>query len=48
MLTFMVYVLSDQNNILTPQRAFVSLTLFAIMNMPMSLLPLLIVYIVEV
>lgn len=48
MMTFMVFVLSDEKNVLTPQTAFVSLALFGIMNMPMSLLPMLIVYIVEV
>lgn len=44
----MVYVLVDENNILTAEKAFVSLTLFGIMRIPMSLLPMLIVYAVEV
>lgn len=48
MITFMVYVLSDESHVLTPQKAFVALALFGIMSMPMSLLPMLIVYIVEV
>ncbi|KAK2714333.1 hypothetical protein QYM36_008785, partial [Artemia franciscana] len=41
--TFSVYVLTDPNNILNPQKAFVAMTLFNIMNMPMILLPMLIV-----
>lgn len=48
MLTLVVFVYSDSSNILTPQIAFVSVTLFEIMRIPMSILPLLIVYIVEV
>lgn len=48
MITFMVFIFSDENNVLTPQITFVSLTLFGIMQMPMSLLPMLIVYVVEV
>lgn len=48
MLTFTVYVLVDSNNILTPEKVFVSIALFEIMRIPMSLLPLLIVYVIEV
>lgn len=47
LVTFAVYVLDD-NNVLTPQKAFVSLTLFGIIRMPMSMLPMIIVFIVEV
>ncbi|RZC38992.1 multidrug resistance-associated protein 1 [Asbolus verrucosus] len=48
LITFAVFVYSDSKNILTPEVAFVSLSLFSIMRMPMSLLPMLIVYFVEV
>lgn len=48
MLTFTVYLLVDDTHTLTPQKAFVALTLFDIMRIPMSLLPLLIVYVIEV
>lgn len=48
MLTFTVYLLVDNTHTLTPQRAFVAFTLFDIMRIPMSLLPLLIVYVIEV
>ncbi|XP_055643285.1 multidrug resistance-associated protein 1 isoform X8 [Toxorhynchites rutilus septentrionalis] len=46
-ITFSVYVLSDDSNVLTPVKAFVCLTLFDILKMPLVLLPMLIVYIVE-
>nr|CAD7396332.1 unnamed protein product [Timema cristinae] len=42
LLTFMTYILMDQNNELTAQTAFVSLTLFNIMRGPLALLPLVI------
>lgn len=48
MLTFTVYVLVDENNVITPQAVFVSIALFEVMRIPMSLLPLLIVYVIEV
>lgn len=48
MLTFTVYIFVDDNHVLTPQLVFVSIALFEIMRIPMSLLPLLIVYAVEV
>ncbi|XP_063922476.1 multidrug resistance-associated protein 1 isoform X2 [Zophobas morio] len=47
LVTFAVYVYSSAENILTPEVAFVSLSLFSIMRLPMSLLPMLIVYCVE-
>ncbi|XP_030761803.1 multidrug resistance-associated protein 1 isoform X2 [Sitophilus oryzae] len=45
--TFLSFTLSDKSNILTPEKAFKSLTLFGIMGMPMGLLPILLVYTVE-
>ncbi|XP_068898237.1 multidrug resistance-associated protein 1 isoform X2 [Tenebrio molitor] len=47
LLTFAVFIYSDSNNVMTPSVAFVSLSLFSIMRMPMSLLPMMIVYLVE-
>lgn len=46
--TFSTYVLISDENILTPTKAFVALVLFDIMKMPLALLPLLVVYVVEV
>jgi hypothetical protein len=40
--------MSSEENVLTPTRAFVALTLFDMIRMPLALLPLLIVYIIEV
>lgn len=40
--------MSSSENVLTPTRAFVCLTLFDLIRMPLALLPLLIVYIIEV
>lgn len=48
MLTFAIYLLVDDTHFLTPQKAFVAFALFDIMRIPMSLLPLLIVYVIEV
>lgn len=48
LITFSVYVLSDEKNVLTPVKAFVCLTLFDILKLPLVLLPMLIVYMVEV
>ncbi|XP_062546105.1 multidrug resistance-associated protein 1 isoform X8 [Armigeres subalbatus] len=47
LITFAVYVLSDEKNVLTPVKAFVCLTLFDILKLPLVLLPMLIVYMVE-
>lgn len=47
-MTFATFVMSSEENILTPTRAFVCLTLFDMIRMPLALLPLLIVYIIEV
>jgi hypothetical protein len=46
--TFAVYVLSDDKNVLDAQTAFVSLSLFNILRFPLSMLPLLITNIVQV
>ncbi|XP_077285786.1 multidrug-Resistance like Protein 1 isoform X3 [Arctopsyche grandis] len=46
-LTLITYCYVDDSNVLTPQKAFVSLTLFNIMYLPINLLPILIVYVVE-
>lgn len=48
LITFTTYVLSDDEHILTPTRAFVCLTLFDMIRMPLALLPMLIVFIIEV
>jgi len=45
--SFMTFVLESSDNVLTPDIAFVSLTLFNIMRMPMTILPLLIVQFVQ-
>lgn len=47
-ITFATYVMSSDENVLTPTRAFVCLTLFDMIRMPLALLPLLIVYMIEV
>lgn len=48
MITFMTFVLSSEENVLTAEKAFVCLTLFDIIKMPLALLPMLIVYMLEV
>jgi len=40
LVTFATYLLIDEANVLTPQKAFVSLALFNIMRMPMASLVL--------
>ena len=40
--TFTIYVLSSKDNILDPQKAFVSLSLFNLLRFPLSMLPMLI------
>ncbi|EAT43549.1 AAEL005026-PA [Aedes aegypti] len=42
LVTFTVYVLIDEENVLTAQKAFVSLVLFNIMKVPLSWLPMLV------
>ena len=46
--SFSVYVLSDPNHVLDANKAFVSLSLFNIMNFPLSMLPGCIAYGVQV
>lgn len=46
--TFAVYTLSDSDNVLDAEKAFVSLSLFNIMRFPMSMLPNVITNIVQV
>lgn len=48
MSTFTVYVLSDENNVLDAQKAFVSLALFNILRFPLNMLPMVISSIVQV
>lgn len=48
LITFTVYLLSDDSHVLTPVTAFVCLTLFDILKLPLVLLPMLVVYIVQV
>ncbi|KAK8759790.1 hypothetical protein V5799_028948 [Amblyomma americanum] len=45
--SFMTYVLISDQNLLDPQRAFVSLTLFNILRFPLSILPMLISMLVQ-
>ncbi|OTF77184.1 hypothetical protein BLA29_002535 [Euroglyphus maynei] len=40
--TFTIYVLSSDDNVLDPQKAFVSLSLFNLLRFPLSMLPMLI------
>jgi hypothetical protein len=47
-ITFTTYLMIDENNVLTPEVAFVCLTLFDIIRLPLAMLPLIIVYMVEV
>ncbi|XP_035914949.1 multidrug resistance-associated protein 1 isoform X2 [Anopheles stephensi] len=46
-ISFATYVLSDDSHVLTPVKAFVCLTLFDILRMPLVLLPVLIVYAIQ-
>ncbi|XP_048248325.1 multidrug resistance-associated protein 1-like isoform X3 [Haliotis rufescens] len=45
--TFAVYVMSDSNNVLDAEKAFVSLSLFNILRFPLSMLPQVITNIVQ-
>ncbi|KAL1466255.1 hypothetical protein MTO96_042863, partial [Rhipicephalus appendiculatus] len=47
LMSFMTYVLISDKNVLDPQRAFVSLTLFHILRFPLSMLPMLISMLVQ-
>lgn len=46
--SFTVYVLIDPNNVLDAQTAFVSLTYFNMLRIPLNFLPQLLVYLVQV
>ena len=45
--SFATFVLSSPDNVLDANTAFVSLTLFNILRVPMNLLPILLVYLVS-
>ena len=45
--SFGTFVLSDPSNILDANTAFVSLTLFNLLRVPLNLLPILMVYLVQ-
>lgn len=47
LVTFATYVLSDPNNVLDSQKAFVSLSLFNILRFPLSMLPMMIAGLVQ-
>ena len=44
--TFTVYIFSDKENVLTPEKAFVSISLFSILQFPINLLPSLFNYMI--
>ena len=49
LMTFATYVLSDpDNNVLDPEKAFVSIALFNILRFPMTMLPMIISMLVQV
>jgi len=48
LVTFAVYVLSDETHVLDAQKAFVSLALFNLLRFPMSMLPQMITFVVMV
>ena len=48
LVTFGVYVMVDENNILDAEKAFVSLALFNILRFPLSMVPQVISNIVQV
>jgi ATP-binding cassette, subfamily C (CFTR/MRP), member 1 len=45
--SFATFVLVDENNVLTPQIAFVSLTLFNILRFPMAMFPMMITFVMQ-
>ncbi len=47
LVTFATYVLSDPNNVLDSEKAFVSLSLFNILNFPLSMLPMMLMNVVS-
>ena len=46
--SFTTYVLSDSNNVLDASTAFVSLTLFNLLRIPLNILPMIIILIIQV
>ncbi|XP_052898198.1 multidrug resistance-associated protein 1-like [Anopheles moucheti] len=44
LVSFAVYVLTDENNVLDPQTAFVSLALFNIMRFPLGMFPMVVTF----
>ena len=46
--TFAVYVMSSEDNVLDAEKAFVSLSLFNILRVPLSMLPMVIGNVVQV
>jgi len=46
--SFAAYVLSDPNHVLSPTTAFVSLSLFNMLRMPMQMLPMTVTLLVQV
>lgn len=48
LMSFMVYVLEDSRNVLTPDKAFVSLSLFNILRLPLTMLPLVLTMAIQV
>ena len=47
LVTFATYVLSDPANVLDSEKAFVSLSLFNILNFPLSMLPMMLMNVVS-
>lgn len=48
MVTFAVYVLVDENNVLDAQKAFTSISLFNVLRFPLGFLPLTLSSLVQV
>lgn len=48
MVSFACYVLTNENNTLTPEKAFVSLSLFNIIKLPLTFLPVIISQTIQV
>ena len=47
LITFATYVLSDENNVLDAQKAFVAIALFNILQFPLTMFPMLIAFLVQ-
>lgn len=48
LVTFAVYVLSDDSHVLDAETAFVSLSLFNILRFPLSMLPMMLTNLIQV